>query len=453
MTIEPCIYNHETMKQLIRKYNHSDTLAVVSLYPKKGEIYSAGASGISSYAKNTVSHLPRKVIVLSQYEKNPFMYEENNALIMRCFGKNKPVMWVELIKTLIKFTAVKKILVHFDFALYGSMFTSALIIPFLAILKFLGYEVSVVVHSVVTDIATLSGHVGLKNNLSGKIKTIAYNLLFHNFYRMLGFLAHQVIVNEEKLQSKLSQFISARKIITIPHGVDTQKEIITKDKARKRLGFGKNEQIIMFFGFINWFKGTDFFVDAFRNQTKFCGRKVRFIIAGGESATLRDKKFYADYYSKVIETVGRSKNIEITGYVPQNKIAKYFASCDLVVFPYRSFICASGVLSLVFSFKKPFIISNYLGEMLEGSDFSYALASAGLAKSDLIFDLEKQSLIQTSEKVLANGLKPKMARMAEILSDKRSFVKTASFYNQAIFAPQYLPSGKLALGYTYIYEG
>ncbi|EKE04771.1 MAG: glycosyl transferase, partial [uncultured bacterium] len=209
----------------------------------------------------------------------------------------------------------------------------------------------------------------------------------------------------------------------------------------------QNEYMVLFFGFVNWFKGADCFVNTFKNKEKFLGKKVRFIIAGGESPTLKNRAYYQEYYSQVVESIKESKSIEITGYVPQEKIATYFSACDLVVLPYRNFMTASGVLSLVFSYKKPFILSEELGKMFQAADFQEALKSAGLRTSDLVFKLDKESCLKLTEKVLTDGLKPKMVRMAEIIRNQRSYKNIAVLYEKVLFEPSVAVSDQLALSY------
>lgn len=441
------------MKQLIQKYNHQDDLIVISLYPKKGELYSAGTSGVASYAKNVVSHMNRKVVVLADYQGKKEMYEEDNVLVYRCFRKNTPHMWISLLRILLQFSSIKNVLIQLDFAVYGSVVTTACVLPFLGILKMLGYKTSVTMHHVVLNVFKLKGHVGLKEGVVDTIKGLLYNTLFHLFYIILGLVTGRIIVLEEILRQRLSRVVNHNKVITISHGVNNELNALQKEKARKLLGISQNEYVVLFFGFVNWFKGADCFVDTFKDTEKFLGKKVRFIIAGGESPTLKDREFYQEYYSQVVKSVQDSKSIEVTGYVPQEKIAAYFSACDIVVLPYRNFMTASGVLSLVFSYKKPFILSEELGRMFQAPDLHNALKSAGLRTSDLVFKLNKNSCLHATEKVLADGLKAKMVRMAEIIRNERSY-KNISFLYERILFDQQAPNMQesLALNYTGNYE-
>lgn len=437
------------MKKQIERYNKSDTLLLISLYPKKGELYSAGTSGIASYAKNVVSSMNRKAIVLADYEKKPTSYEEANTLVSRCFHIKSPRMWFQILKALRIFSQVKTVLIQFDFAVYGGLITSSFIIPFLGLLKLLGYKVSVVSHHVVMDIRPLAGHVGISNTIVGQGKTLVYNALFHAFYILLGLVTEQVIVLEDTLKRKLSTAMPKSKIVAISHGVDTKLTSIDSNKARKRLGINQNEYVILFFGYVNWFKGADIFAKVFSDQQKMLGKKVRCIIAGGQSPTLKEKNFYQEYFSKVMNTISSSSSLEITGYVPQNMISSYFSASDLVVFPYRHYMTASGVLSLVFSYKKPFIVSKELSEMFDAEDLNAALQQSGLEKKDFVFGLTKQACLATTEKVLKNGIKAKIIRMSSLIRENRSYKHTASQYEQCLFySPSISYAKSVALKYN-----
>ena len=344
-------------------------------------------------------------------------------------------MWTELLQSVTQFKNAKNVLIQFDFSMYGSMLVSATLLPFLAVLKSLGYKTHVVSHHVVMDVGKLSGHMGLTNSFRDSIKTRAFNVAFHSFYRALGLVSNSVIVLEDILKERLSKYIPAKKIIAIPHAVDTNLEKISKAEARKKLGIAASEKVVLFFGFVNWFKGADIFAKNFAKTQKLLGKKARFIIAGGESITLSSKEYYKEFYNGVVNTTQNSSSVDITGYVPQEKIVEYFSAADLIVFPYREFMCASGVLSLAFSYKKPFIVSDKLEPMLTAPDFSEAMKDFGLTTSDLSFELSKESMLKQTTKVLRNGLKRKMSLMGAQIRKQRSFQNTAKTYERAIFAP------------------
>jgi glycosyltransferase involved in cell wall biosynthesis len=434
--------------KLAQKYNHPETLVVVSLYPKKGEFYSAGLSGVAAYTKNVVVNMNRQVVVLADYQKEPSVYEEKNSLVLRCFQPGRLQMWKEILHVLRWFSHSKKVLIQFDFSMYGNMVVSGSILFFSAMLKLLGFEVSVVSHHVILDVNKLSGHVGLGNGFVDKIKAKIYNVFFYLFYLLLGLVTYKTIILEETLRERLEKVIPTHKIVAIPLAVDPTLHAMDKSKARKKLGIKSTEKVVLFFGFVNWFKGADFFATAFQDVKNLLGKPARFIIAGGESATLSTKPYYQKYFFDMLKTIENSHAVQITGYVSQEKIKEYFSAADLVVFPYRHFMCASGVLSLVFSYKKPFIVSEALGDMFEAEDLKEALVASHLQKKDLTFALDKTHLIQRTEKVLRNGLKKKMITMAGIVRQQRSYRNNAMLYDQALFAPETVKTQDLLLEYS-----
>lgn len=436
------------MKTLIQKFNQPDTLAMITLYPKKGETYSEGTTGVASYAKNLVTRLSRNVVVLCDYALQPNIYREQNTFVMRVFKNGHWHMWLEIFKALRNILAVKKVLLQLDFAMYGGFFNIGLSLPFLALLKLFGYESSVIMHHVVVDIAKLSGHVGLGRGSSDKLKIYLYNAAFAVFYTLLGLTTKSIIVLEEGLKQRLHRYINPHKVVVLPHAVDASLTAPNRLRARKKLGVKSDELMVLFFGFVNWFKGADFFVNSFAGKRTLNGKKVKFILAGGESATQKNRKAYQRYFQQVSASISHAKNIHLTGYVPQRQIGRYFSAADLVVFPYRDFMCASGVLSLTFSYGKPFVASTAFAKMFEGNDFKNSLKAVGLDNEEIVFPLKRKACVATVEKVLANGAKAKLVSLAELMRERRSFSNTANQLDDILFAPSSVVQKSLAFGYT-----
>jgi len=426
--------NMKIKKSLIEKYNNRENLIVISSYPRKGELYSGNVGGIASFAKNTVMNMDQQVVVIAESFGRKGYYEEGKSLVIRAFERNRFAMWLQILAILWQFRKTRKVLFQFDFALYGDMVVSALALPFLFTVRILGFDVSIVVHSIVTDVFNLTGHLGLNTGLMGRIKGHILNAVFRLFYRLLGFAVEKVIVNDESLKRKLSSYISEEKIAAIPHGTDISLGPVRKKRARKILGYGEDEQVVLYFGFVNWFKGADLFVSSFAKITKLAGKKVRFIMAGGESATLSQKSHYRTYFVNLYHQIEQSENIELTGFVPQSKLALYFSAADLVVFPYRALIGASGALSLAFSYKKPFILSERLAPMLRSVDCRAAMKRNGLTEADFTFHLSNQACVEKTRLVLLNGAKQKLSRLAGQLRRERNWQYTSRMFTRLIYA-------------------
>jgi len=418
---------------VIKRYNNPGTVVVLSLYPNQGETYTAGKTGVASYTKNVVRNMRRKVIVLCDIETVPEVYVEDHALVIRCFRKDHLGMWLDIWHALSRFPDVQTVLTQYDFAMYGNPMVSSIGLVFLGFLRIHGYRTFVTLHHVVDDVTKLKGHVGLGGSPKDAFIANIYNFLFHTFYRILSLVSSHVIVLETSLKDKLRTIAPWVATSAIPHGVDANLRPMPTKLARKKLGIPVRDHVIIFFGYINWFKGADIFARTFARVHHLLGKRVHVIIAGGESPTLANRPYYQYFFREVRDEVRASKHITLTGYVPQKDIATYFSAADLIVFPYRHYMTASGVLSLTFSYRKPFIISRPLAEMFHSEDFERQLAHAGLRASDITFDLYPQSIIDMTKEVLINGRKAKLVVMANSLRTARSYVRVAKAYEDLLF--------------------
>jgi glycosyltransferase involved in cell wall biosynthesis len=432
---------------IIKRYNNPGTVVVVSFYPNKAETYSTGKTGVASYTKNVVKNLNRRAIVLCDIETEPEYYSEKNILVIRCFRKDDPNMWLHIWRVLRQFPQVKSVLTQYDFAMYGNPFVSSLGLILMGLLRVRGYRTIVTLHHVVDDILKLSGHVGLTNSPRDQFIGKIYNLLFHNFYRVISIVATQVVVLEESLKQKLEAIAPWVQVTAIPHGVDTNLKQVNQTLAKRRLGIPSHEPVVLFFGYMNWFKGADIFARTFARTKKILGKRLHVVMAGGESPTLQSRSYYQKFYRDVRKVADQSPHIRLTGYVPQRDIATYFSAADLVVFPYRHYMTASGVLSLAFSYQKPFIISRPLAEMFRSRDFEKSLESAELKTSEITFDLYPQAIIDMTKAVLVNGRKKKLADMAITLRQSRSYSKIAKQYSAILLDQKLVLQGKPALEY------
>lgn len=441
-------YTQKLSKRVYNRFNTPDSIVLISLYPTRGETYSTGKSGVASYAKNVVTHIDKPVIVLCEIETKPEVYIEGNALIIRCFTKNSPTMWIDLFLALKEFPLVKTTLTQYDFAVYGTPFVSGLGLLFLGLLRFLGYNTTVTLHHVIDDITHLRGHVGLGNSPTDQTIGNVYNVILHTFYRVLSAVSTHVVVLEESLKDKLSRIAPWIQVSAIPHGVDETLKPINRSIARKKLGIPKDDYMIMYFGYVNWFKGADIFSRTFSKTPKMLHKRLHTFIAGGTSPTLGDKPYYQKFFQAVKRDVSSSKHLTMTGYIDQKNIATYFSAADAVILPYRHYMTASGVLSLALSYKKPFLISKPLGEMFHGQDFKKELDDVGLSISDICFDLYPKSIRDATKRLLHNGKQAKLTKFATALRSRRSYTAVSALYEQILMPSAPAIVLKPALEYT-----
>jgi len=379
------------MDKAIKKFNQKNSILVISSYPdkKKGiKDLNAVAWYSQKIIKKMAQNQSQKFVVLAEKTKKSSKFEfsqEKNVLLIRCWKNNSPLLFKDVFYWLKKFYQIETINIQFEFSMFGGLMTTILLPFFLIVIKVLRKKIVFTLHHVVADINTLSGHLNLKPN-SLATKFFNHSLFF--FYKLIGIFSHKIIVLDNELKKRLKKIIPQEKIAVVPIGVEEKTKTIGKREARKKLGLPQKDFILLSFGFVAWYKGTDWLV-----KQKF-DKKTKLIIAGGESPTLKNKPHYRQFYNKVFQSAKKKDNVIVTGFLPENKIPLYFAASDLVLFPYRTKISSSGPLAWTLSYKKPFFLSTALSGYFLSEDFRESLNKAGIKKEMLLFSLKKDNSLK-----------------------------------------------------------
>jgi len=413
----------------------SENLAVITSFPQKGVIHDKVVVGIASYTKNTLLALKKynpslKITVfaeiLSGKKEN---YEDNGILVKRVWKRNSFLIFPTLIKNAYSLNKdTKNVLVEFEVAMFGDFFYLLFFPVFLLFLRISGRKTTIVMHQVISDINELSGHINLK---SGK-KALVLNFFISSFYRTILLLASKAIVFDKVLKDKLSKYTDTKKIIVIPHGVEQFKDDVSRHSAREKLKISSNDFVVLYFGFLAWYKGADWLINAF-DAKKAKENGIKLVMAGGGNPNHLNKKYYQDYLEN-IKIVCKEKGIVLTGFVNEEDIPLYFKAADVVVLPYRTLMSSSGPLSIAFSFGKAFITSNALEEIFDTQDLKELLESKGLSKQDLIFSSfdEFNSLVRKlkTNKEFGGGVEDLSLEIAK----KRSWEVIGKRYYEEIFS-------------------
>jgi glycosyltransferase involved in cell wall biosynthesis len=200
---------------------------------------------------------------------------------------------------------------------------------------------------------------------------------------------------------------------------------LTGAAARRQLGLGERDKVILFFGYIAPYKGLEFLVAAFDELAR--GDKNYRLIIAGEPKTPKDK----DYWKRIKETISRStagdQVIQKIEYVPDAETELYFKAADVLVLPYVH-IFQSGVLFLSYSFGLPVIAAD-VGAMRD------EIISG---KTGDIFEPEKvPALAATLRKFFASDLYLELDRRRQAIRDyadeKYSWKKIAAL-TTAVYA-------------------
>lgn len=339
-------------------FNRPDSLLVISTYPDQKTTHTGG--GLATYTKNSLLAIKkadplRKVVVLANIIDEPEVYLEKGILVIRCWERSILKFYFPLTQALLKFNQIKNILVGFEFAAYGDLFTTGLLPLYLSALKLAGKRLVTVVHQVVADLTDLATHTGIdkKKNLN------LYNRLLIAYFQWLGFASHKIVTLEQNLADRFNQIVAGHKAVSIPHGLYLKKSI-DKKTAQRRLNLSPEHLYVLCFGYLSHYKGSDIIVKAFKKPLMVGKKKVRLILAGGENQTQGQKHHYQRFYKNLYKAIDNNPNIIHTGFVPDTRIKTYYSASDLAVFPYRTFMSASGPLSLAISYRKPFMVAKAL---------------------------------------------------------------------------------------------
>ena len=145
-------------------------------------------------------------------------------------------------------------------------------------------------------------------------------------------------------------------VAIIPHGnyLHAIPKSPSPATARKILNLASKDPVLLFFGQVKEVKGLDLLLQALPPViAKFPNLKL--LIAG---------RVWRDNFSKY-ETLIKEKNLQdnidlYIGYIPDEDVANFYRSADLIVLPYRR-IYQSGVLLMTMSYGLPVMVSDLEG--------------------------------------------------------------------------------------------
>lgn len=383
------------MNNILKTYNHPDTLLVITSYPNPDNgMY--GERIFNAVGEHSERRLPyiaknRKVLVLAEdIGTTPEFSPTPNILVERIWKKSNVFSLIKLARFIMKLNRIKSILVQFEFNVLGGNKANLALLFILMLLKLKGKKITFEMHQVLTDIGSVKRHININNPLL----QIVYNLGLKVFYVATGLVTEKIIVFEEEMKLRLKRYVKESKIEVLCLSVDKQ-QTINKKAAREKLNMNQKEFVLLVFGFINGYKGIEWIMDALSGME---GKNIRLVIAGGKNPYLTNKPYYQKFYQSIIDETAKHAHVTYTDFVPEDNVYLYFSACDLVVMPYTAFMAASGPFSRALSYEKPIIISEKLSAYSKSLDFVKALIGASLKQSDVIFPLRKSGLLNLIQK-------------------------------------------------------
>jgi D-inositol-3-phosphate glycosyltransferase len=179
-----------------------------------------------------------------------------------------------------------------------------------------------------------------------------------------------IFVHTEKMKLQLEQdfHVPPGNVTVIPFGLNTviPESQLSREAARKRLGIGPDERILLFFGNITPYKGVEYLVQALAILIRR-GLAARLIVAG----RVKDRHS-ADYHAAVEKLIDElaiaSSIVAKSEFIPDDEVGVYFNAADVCVLPY-TIVFQSGVLVLSYGFGCPVVatdVGSVRDDVIEG---------------------------------------------------------------------------------------
>lgn len=412
---------NETTKKLLQTYNTPDTELVISEWPEDDS--TKPHHGVAAFTKDTVltqaTQCNKRFVVLAETNDDHFhfhTYADGKIIVLRVFNHTHPSLYPAILTWLSRFPAIENVTVHSEFGAYSGMKHFILLLPFLFLIRLTGRHITYIAHNIVGNINMLAPHLGIEE---ASFTTYVINKGLAWYYWFLGILTQSIVTLDTFAHTLLTHHIDKKKLHFIPHWVkETPKDIPSQTDAKKRLGIPVSHNVLLVFGFISWYKGTDRIIKAF----KMIANKhpdLHLVIAGGKAPSIAHTPVYNQYFTELMNEAHKTPNIHITGFVPETDIPTYFSAADLVLLPYRGLMGGSGTLAHAIGYEKPFLISHEMKAFLDNPDVESSLQSIGVTKEHVVFTPTKTGLSHVIQSIKDKQLRA-LIDVSKSIKQKRS---------------------------------
>lgn len=329
-------------------------VAMVSIYPPLGSRTSK-RGGMGRYAKDLISALPGdcEVLVLADRIGSSGEYAEGKVKVARCWTPG-PLYPFQLVRRLWR-EKVDVVHIQHEVFFFGSVASGAALPLLLVLLRAMGLKVVITAHNGIVPRGDLDRDFLEDNGIKGGSRLLMGGLRL--IMSSIDRFSDAVIVHEDRMGRTLVEEygFDPCKISVVHHGIEEGKEPLPGDLAKERLGV-PGKRTILFLGYIAGYKGLDVLVESAKFITT---SDWIMLIGGGTHPRLKNDQMYLEYVArlkrKAAETGGGK--VLFKGFVPEEDLRLYLSAADLLVFPYRTFMAASGPMAIAMSYGKPFLAS------------------------------------------------------------------------------------------------
>jgi len=182
-------------------------------------------------------------------------------------------------------------------------------------------------------------------------------------------LADHIFVHTDRMKTQLVQDfrLGERDVSVIPFGINNSvpRTDLTAEAARRRLGIGRHDRTMLFFGNIGPYKGLQFLVAAF-HRLAARAPDYRLLIVG--QPMKGHEAYFNDIQHEIASSESQARVIQRSAFIPDDETELYFKAADLLVLPYTE-VFQSGVLILGYSFGVPAVatdVGSFRDDVVEG---------------------------------------------------------------------------------------
>lgn len=396
-------------------------ILVLSSYPPTIEKGVEGISGLGRYLKKILENIKdhQFTVLREKYSDNDVKEakDDNGNNIIPIWKNDSPISVFKALKYISR-KEYSHLIINHDFGAFGGVY-SAIIFPLFVILARLKIKnIIFIQHSGLTDLKSISGHLQLKEN---SIKLKVYSLGIKINLIVFSLFTSKLVVLEGLIKERFIKlpFIKDEKIVVI-HNPMYKPEI--KEYSNKVLP--KDKYNVLYFGFLTWYKGADWIANATLDPK--WPKNVHLTLAGGKTPNMDNEAYYTD----LLSIINKSNRITHTGFLPQEDVYKYFIEADLVIFPYRALMAASGPFSYALSYNKPFILSDSLEKYLKEEDIQVVLKEKGININNLLYkDQDENDLFRALETLSSDSdLKNRVILASKEIAEARNIDNISNMF-------------------------
>lgn len=165
--------------------------------------------------------------------------------------------------------------------------------------------------------------------------------------RRIAALADALIVHCESARERVVEVLAIperrrSRVVVVPHGhyLDAYPEDVSRDEARRGLGLGRDERVLLLFGALRSYKGATELIGAFRRGV--ADTRARLLLAGAPFTDELRAEIQA-------EAASDPRVISRLGFVPDEEVPRLMRAADAAVVPFRD-VLTSGSVVLAMSF-------------------------------------------------------------------------------------------------------